>query len=375
MPAGQIETVDEFEAAYREGLGTPLTPKPWKTVTEEWLSRFSEGVGDYNPLYRDPEYAASGRFHGLVASPAFLFGINFGAMASMYGHLDPKSIPMSKLTILYGGAKLEWHRPIFVGDRVRAVETPVDITRKEIRQLGQVLICTGRTQYFNHRGELLATMHNKMLRFANPGKGVESTPSVQDGQMAPDPLVWSRTRRGDDALLGGALTVGEEIPELLKGTYTRSELYLFAFSALTPKRSPAVDKGTIDVGAGGRADPEYAKTTRAQAGTFDYGPQRICWMTQAVTDWMGDHGTIVDLDARLHRPNLVGDTNRVVGRVSDVQRDGDDWLATVVVEVHNQSDTITASATARVRLPDAVPSDENAVVFTAAVDKSHGLYG
>lgn len=375
MADGLITTLDEFEAAYREGLGVPLTPKPWRTVSEEWVQRFSEGVGDYNPLYRDSEYAAAGRFHGLVASPAFLFSINFGATASMYGHLAPSSIPMSALTILYGGVRIEWHRPIWVGDRVRAVETPVDVQRKKLRQIDDALICTGRTEYFNQRGEKIATLHNDMFRFANQKRGVEAAQAAQDGQIAPDPLVWARTRRGAKPLLGSSVTAGEEIPELLKGTYTRTELYLFALAALTPKRAPAVDEGTIDVGAGGRADPEYAKKARAQAGTFDFGPQRVCWLIQAVTDWMGDHGDLLELSARLHRPNLVGDTNRVRGRVEEITREDERWVATVSTEVVNQADVVTASARMKVRLPAEMPVDDTAIVFTRDVDKSHGLYG
>ena len=50
-----ITTLDEFEREFRDGLGVPLTPRAWRTVTPEWVQRFSDGVGDYNPLYRDEE--------------------------------------------------------------------------------------------------------------------------------------------------------------------------------------------------------------------------------------------------------------------------------------------------------------------------------
>src|SRR6185312_6087523 len=73
----RITTLEEFEKAYREGLGVPLHPRPWREVTAEWLRRHSEGAGDYNPLYRDGDYAGGARFHSLVGSPSFLFSINF----------------------------------------------------------------------------------------------------------------------------------------------------------------------------------------------------------------------------------------------------------------------------------------------------------
>ena len=92
------------------------------------------------------------------------------------------------------------------------------------------------------------------------------------------------------------------------------------------------------MGAGGRADPEYARQARAQSASFDFGPQRICWLTQAVTDWMGDHGTLVRMEARLRRPNLVGDTNTVRGTVARTYRDEDEaCYAEVEVENVNQT--------------------------------------
>lgn len=371
-----ITTLDEFADEYRKGLGKPLRAKPWRTVSAEWLQRFTDGTGDYNPLWRDPQYAATARYHDLVAPPSFIFGINFGANASMWGHLEPARIPMNSLTILYGGATVRWLRPIWVGDRVRAIETPVDIQRRSFRQIPDAVVCIGRTDYYNHRAELVATMDNRMLRFPNQGGGVESSVDGQQGQVAPDPLVWARTRRGSEPLYADGVAAGQELPQLDKGTYTRSELYLFTYGSLNTKRARAVESGTVDVGAGGRADPEYAKRSRAQSGSFDYGPQRIAWLTQLITDWSGDYGDLRSIDARLLRPNLVGDTNRVTGSVvgTSIGADGE-HLAEVEVQVINQNDVVTAAGTAQVELPVRGQSLDNETLFSTEADTSHGLYG
>jgi acyl dehydratase len=331
----KITTLDEFEKAYREGLGTPLPGRPWRTVTDEWLWRFSEGAGDYNPRFRE-----------VVASPAFLFSIEFGANAAIWGHIPHENIATRDLTMLYLGSRIEWHRRIWIGDRVRGVETPESIKRVTMSQIGEACVCTGRTEYWNSREELIATMHTDMLRFANPGQGVGST-REPGPRIAPDPLVWERMRRGPEPRYCKDVHEGEPIPELPRGTYTTTELYLFAHAALSPYRSRHVEDGAIDLGAGGRADPEYARSNRAQAASFDYGPQRICWLIQAVTDWMGDHGTLLRLEARLRRPNLVGDTNTVRGSVARI--DGDEVQLTL--ENVNQAGVVTATGLATVRLP------------------------
>ncbi|MEW2353407.1 MaoC family dehydratase N-terminal domain-containing protein [Spirillospora sp. NPDC029432] len=373
----KITTLDEFEAAYKERLGEPMPPRPWRTVTEEWLSRYADGAGDYNPLYRDRAYAEAGPNHDLVAPPGFLFSVNFGANASIWGHIPEADVSMRDLTILYLGATAEWHRPIWLGDRLRSIETPSGIRRTRTRQTGEALICTGTTDYWNSRGELVATLTNEMLRFPNQGTGVESS-LAEDGsapRIAPDPLVWERVRRGAEPRYWESVAGGEPIPELPKGTYTTTELYLFAHGALSTRRSRKVDEGTIDMGAGGRADPEYARAARAQAASFDYGPQRICWLLQAVTDWMGDHGTPVRAKARLRRPNLVGDTNTVRGAVLRTYREGTEGtLADVSVENVNHAGAVTADAVVTVRLPGQGTITADHPLFAPPSETEPGVY-
>jgi len=374
----RITTLDDFEKAYREGLGQPLPPRPWREVTPEWLSRHADGSGDYNPLFRDSSYAAAGRYHQLVGSPSFVFSIAFGANASIWGHISERDVAMEDLSILYLGADIQWHAPVFVGDRVRAIETPVDVTRMRTRQLGEALVCSGRTEYYDHRAQLLATITNRMLRFPNPGRGVESSVSrdrPDRPRVAPDPLVWERTRRGAKPLFRDEARAGDELPALPKGTYTTSELYLFSYGSLNTNRSRYVAEGSIDMGAGGRADPDYARRSRSQATSFDYGPQRIAWLTQIVTDWMGDRGDLVSLSAQLRRPNLIGDTNTVVGRVVGV-RPASDQLVDVRVAVVNQDGAETAIGTAVVRLPERhAIADPHATLFSADKPTGAGLYG
>jgi acyl dehydratase len=373
----KITTIDEFEAAYKARLGEPMPPRrPWRTVSEEWLARYADGAGDYNPLYRDPAYAQSGPYHDLVAPPGFIFSINFGANASIWGHIPEADVSMRDLTILYIGATAELLRPIWLGDRVRSIETPTDIRRTTTRQLGEALICTGTTEYWNSRRELVARLTNQMLRFPNPGVGVKSSSVASESgpRIAPDPLVWQRARRGPEPRYADTVSTGDTIPELPKGTFTTTELYLFTHGALSTRRAHHVDEGTIDMGAGGRADPEYARQARAQSGSFDFGPQRICWLTQAVTDWMGDHGKLLRIEARLHRPNLIGDTNAVRGTVVRTYSDGAQACADVEVQNVNQSGVVTASGLATVALParGSVPAHE--LLFAPTVEDTAGIY-
>ena len=86
-------------------------------------------------------------------------------------------------------------------------------------------------------------------------------------------------------------------------------------------------------------------------GQFDFGPQRVCWLSQIVTDWMGDAGTLKTMRASVRHPNVVGDTNTVYGKVTNKRVVDGEHLVEVQVENQNQSGLATAYATATVALP------------------------
>ncbi len=250
----KITTLDEFEAAYKARLGEPLPPRPWRTVTEEWLSCYADGAGDYNPLFRDRSYADAGRYHSLVAAPGFVFSIDFGANASIWGHIPEADVSMRDLTILYLGAAIEWYRPIWLGERIRAIEIPSGIRRTTLRQANPPASQGGPDLYRNHRileraRRIGRQAQQRHVALPQPRHRCGVIPVERGaGGIAPDPLVWERTRRGDRPRYWDTVAEGEVIPELPKGTFTTTELYLFAHGALSTRRTRKVDEGTIDMG-------------------------------------------------------------------------------------------------------------------------------
>lgn len=127
---------------------------------------------------------------------------------------------------------------------------------------------------------------------------------------------------------------------------------LCVLSPSRPTRKAIEEAGTIDFGGGGRADPGYAQRSRAQQGQFDYGPQRVCWVSQVVTDWMGDNATLKKLKVAVRHPNIVGDTNTVKRKVRNTYVENSEHLADIEVANKNQSGLGTAIGIATVALPN-----------------------
>ena len=105
------------------------------------------------------------------------------------------------------------------------------------------------------------------------------------------------------------------------------------------------------MGGGGRFDQEHAQKRRNMPGQFDFGPQRVCWLAQIATDWMGDAGTLRKLNASIRHPNIVGDTNTVRGSVLKKYQSNGQHLVELNIENVNQSGLPTAMGIATVELP------------------------
>ena len=354
-----IRTIDEFAAEYHKTIGQELAFKPAKEANLDNIRRYGDGAGDYNPLYRNPGYAAKSRFGMVTAAPTFIYAVSLGVVAGETGNIDRARVSTRYLPVNYAGADIEFVRPIWLGDTVTATETVGDTMRKESKRIGSIQFNTGLVTYTNQRREVVATVKTLMARFENTGRTLRyDRAAAADQPEAPnipaDPLVWERDRQGATPLYWEDVAEGSAIPDLPKGTYTVSELFLFTpgiLGTVRAKRAYLEAEDSADLGGGGRFDEQHAKQRRSMPGQFDYGPQRVCWLAQAVTDWMGDEGTLLRLNASIRHPNIVGDTNVVSGSVTRKWIDGEDHLAEVQVQNRNQAGLATALATATVRLP------------------------
>lgn len=357
-----IETLDQFQKEYERGIGTTLPHSPSKQASLDNIRRHGDGVGDYNPLYRDLEYARKSRFGDITAHPTFLYAITLGVIAGETGAIDRKRVSTRFLPVNYAGAEIEFLRPIWRDDTISAQETVGETQRKNSKRIGPINFNTGHVVFTNQRLETVATIKTLMARYENTGGMLEYDRSSKEqggesrqNPIEPaDPLVWERDRRGSNTLYWEDVVEGESISSLKKGTYSVTELFLFTHGVMGTGRSTRAAlqaEGSPDLGGGGRFDEEHAQKRRNMPGQFDYGPQRVCWLAQVVTDWMGDDGTLRKLHASIRHPNVVGDTNTVHGVVARKYKSENEHLVELNIENVNQAGLPTAFGTAIVELP------------------------
>ena len=352
-----ITTLEEFETERRKGIGVVLPQGwGWREANIETIKRFGDGIGDYNPLWMNEEYAKKGRFGMLVAPPSFVFSLTIGNKVADTGTIIPDRISTQYFPVNYAGTEMEFFRPIWVGDRIRVQETVGDVYRKVSQRVGPILFCKGLNSYYNQRQELVATSNVLMARYLNIGKGIEYDRKPKAGAVAEpaDPLAHERKRRGAEPRYWEDVTEGEELPTLKKGTYTATELFFWTMHVGGARRTTRAQneaEGSADLGGSGRFDAEHALKRRNMPGQFDVGPQRISWLIQMVTDWMGDDATLKKHFSSIRQPNIVGDTNTVKGKVVKKYIENGEHLVEVEVGNENQAGAISASARATVVLP------------------------
>lgn len=347
--ASNLSALDEYEREFKAGIGKEfdITDRFVVEATRDNIKNFADAIGDANPLWINEEYAKKSRFKGITAPPTFLYNINHGS-APAFAH---GATPQANLSLLYAGAELEILRPIRLGDEFMVKGKSTGIVRKESRSLGPMLFATGEACYYNQDKKLLGIIRTTTVRF-NPPKGhaVKIDRKARPGTeiKSPDLLAFERKRRSAERRYWEDVKIGEEMtPPLEKGLLTMMEIIRFGLYVSPMPRRIERKREWVEIGFSREAMQKRAGLEDAS----DYGPQRVCWLGQFVTDWMGDDGTLKKLSCEIRHPSIMGDSNTVKGKVKDKHIENGEHLVDCEIWVENQAGLITAPGTATVILP------------------------
>jgi acyl dehydratase len=349
--SGETNPLDAFERDFKKGIGIKVDLNPQRFVVEatrDNIKNFADAIGDANPLWINEDYARKSRFKGITAPPVFIINVNHGSAPS----LTPFGKPLpTDLGLLYTGAELEFFRPIRLGDSFTVKGKSTGIERKESKSLGPMLFATGEVSYYNQRRELIGTIRATTCRFMPPKKQAihinrELKPGVK--VKSPDLLAYERQRRGNTARYWEDVKEGEEMtPVLEKGLLTMTEIMRFGFYVSPTLRRIEQKRESVEIGFA----REAAQKRNGLEDASDYGPQRVCWLGQFCTDWMGNDGTLKKFSCQMRHPNIMGDSNFIKGIVKTRRVDNGQYFVDCEIWVENQAGLITAPGTATIALP------------------------
>lgn len=352
------------EARSLIGVALRRTNQTWNTeASPDAVRHFCWGIGDENPLFCDPAYGKSSTWGSGLAPGCFLYTIDTTVVA-------PK---LRGIQWLYGGTDWEWFRLIRHRDSFTVRAQLLDAVEKRGGKAKAFIIQTGEVLYTNQNGELVcrALGHTARTPRAKAKDGLKYE-ARETHRYAHEELeqiahaIETEELRGATPRLWEDVEVGSWVQPMLKGPLNITDMICWYSGGghsyqshrrahMYRKRHPAdsyvnPETGAQDSAARGHAESKMAREV-GMPGGYDVGPQRISWMGQLMTNWMGDDGFLRKLSATIRRPNIFGDVSWCKARVADKRVEDGAHVVDLELQVDNQLGETTAKGTAVVELP------------------------
>ncbi|MGH9049345.1 MAG: hypothetical protein ACRDY4_06425 [Acidimicrobiia bacterium] len=342
---------DDGIVRLRARIGVPQPhPQPprYRCPNEDAFRQVAEAYGDDNPLWCDPEYAASTIWGGPIAPPPLVGGdtlVGENEVTEPTGATREllRGDPIRGAHAFYSGSFREWWAPLRPGMRVSRRNALVGVFDKG-SEFAERAVHEWTGEVFAAREptpSVLSAQYRLMIRTERTnaeerGKYDDTTIEPYTGeQLAEIDDAYAREperRRGAQPRWWDDVEEGDEIDPLVKGPLRVTDMVcwhagmgmgLYGVKALRlgyqqRKRVPRFfrpdDLNVPDVQQRVHWDPEWARRAGNPA-VYDYGRMRETWLVHLCTDWMGDDAWLWKLDCQFRRFNYVGDTHWMRGRV------------------------------------------------------------
>ena len=294
---------------------------PWvRRATRDAIRHFAWGIGDNNPLWIDPDYAAASPWGGPIAPPCFLYAVDETTVARVQDNLRR----------IYHAVEWTFHDVIKQDAEISAQATLIDE-----EEVSNSLMQTGRLDFRDGESRLLASAATTILRTDTPETALEERPEIRysgEELEAMERTILGEKRQGAEPLYVEDIQTGAPLGPLIKGPL--SIMDIVAWSA----------------GTGGAVE---ANTEHSEGGLPNQcatGPQQVSWIGQAITDWMGDAGFLYKLNVRLHTNPPLGSATTITGTLREALQENQPSVA-LQLAAADQNGHVSADASAIVWLP------------------------
>jgi acyl dehydratase len=356
----------------RERIGQKIgaTAEPWcYEATRDNIRHYAHGIGDDNPLWCDPDYAAKTKYGGLIALPSFLFSTSRIVSGYVGG--------LPGVHAMWSGADWEWHKPVQRNDTIRTEAYLKDLVEHQTRFAGRAVQQTYHVDFFNQEGDKVAEADSwcfrterdhareqgskyKEVRARAPRR--YTTEEIQEAYKlyakeevrGATPRYWEDVKEGEalPVMFKGPMTVTGFIAyaQGWGGLYIRANKLAWKLIDAHPGVGITNRFGIPDVPERVHWEEDFALEVGAP-GAYDYGPERTSWLTHHLTNWMGDDGFLRKAHCKIRRHNPEGDMLFIKGFVKRKFIENGRHLVEISQEAHNQDDELSVIGSGVVELP------------------------
>ena len=379
--AGHI--TDEGVARLRARIGVaephPLPPH-YRSPGVDAFRHAAECYGDDNPLWSDPDYAATTRWGVPIAPPPLVGGdtlIGDDEVAELAPEQRElmRGDPLRGVHAYYSASAREWWSPLRPGRPTWRRNALVGVLDKPSEFAGRA-VHEWTAQVFRDFDDLLAAQLRLMVRTERQQarerhREKDRAPRpYDDDELAAIDEQYARERpRGAEPRWWEDVDEGDELEPRVKGPLTVTDMICWhvgmgmGLYGVAPLRLGYANRQRIprfyhrdelnipDVLQRVHWDPAYARKA-GNPTTFDYGRMRETWLIHCCTDWMGDDAWLWKLESEFRKFNYVGDTHWIRGRVTrKYLADGGRPAVDVALAGENQHGEVTTPGAATILLP------------------------
>jgi acyl dehydratase len=361
-------SLDDLRA--RVGKKIEDTLEPWcHEATRDNIRHYAHGIGDDNPLWCDPEAAAKSSLGGMVALPSFLFSTSRIISGYVGG--------LTGVHAMWAGANWNWKRWVRRNEEITTEAWLADLVEHETRFAGRAVQQIYHVNFFGKDGDLVAEADSWCFRTDRDIAREEGT-KYSELKKKPEPrytpaeldrvysLYAKEEIRGAEKRYFEDVSVGDKLPTMAKGPMTVTGFIAFAqgWGGLYIRANKLNWKqfsrhsglgipnrfNVPDCPERVHWDPEMAALVGAP-GVYDYGPERVSWLTHHVTNWMGDDGFLVNAQSKIRRHNPEGDMLFIDGVVKGKRVEAGRHLIDIEQKAENQDGELSVVGSAIVELP------------------------
>lgn len=386
-------TMDDYQAVMESHIGLynvneygrrfagPKYPGPcpcWNTaITRDSIKRMVDGLGDLNPLYRDPEYAKGTKYGNLIAPPCWPFTITYGCYPAFAA---------PQFFGLYSSDKIEFYGPAAAGDEIDYKSSfPVSVKRKQTKKGGDALNVQGVNLHKRHEDDAPLAKHTFDIFFVEmdtaPLKTTQSGSNIPEYTEEYIQKVYEA--QDNEKVWGGTphywedVEIGEELAPVVRGPLSAMEIASwFTAAGQWYFCSDRINRFIVEQTGWGYWHPKLKVTQNFHENVYDsygamaeatgsYAPsgpgsQRCSWALTMLSNWVSDEGFVWKVDFRHVRKGGYWNVFWTKGTVTDKGiEDGKCWVD-IDVKIVDQTDDLVLKGTARVLLPS---KEYGAVVY------------
>jgi len=270
------------------------------------ILKFTEGIGDPNPLWSDLEYVKQTRYGVIAAPPSWIFSVFSGLQFGWRG-----------LGGFHNATDTEFYKPVLLGDKIfpECIFTNFE-GPKPSEFADEMVVDWYENRYVNQRDELVAKAKWSVVRVSRAkarkkGKyhAIELPhPWTEEELKEIEEEVLAAEVRGLSIRYWEDVRVGEELKPVVKGPIGLTDEVAFISGGGAPIPRLAAHEVALRAyrqhPAWAFRDPSsyalepifavhYNKEAAKAMGLpmqYDVGFQRQCWQIHLLTNWMGDDG-------------------------------------------------------------------------------------